>query len=217
MVRLSGILCLLGVSSGWFSRAPPVCRRLTHPLPSTLRCLLEDPIDEQQRSAIRQFRNQLRLQEIQQIRRAAAAASRPLPFQVARETVQLHGLRTQREWKQWFRNNRKSLRQNFITFYKDGPGVMPERPDEIYASEWQGWDDFLGVLLPYSEAKRVAASLGIASQEDWWDFVRANDKLLLRLRIPSSPHLYYRGQWEGYAEWLGQPSKPLFFSSDSLD
>lgn len=27
----------------------------------------------------------------------------------------------------------------------------------MYAEEWQGWDDFLGVILPYSQAHMLAA------------------------------------------------------------
>jgi hypothetical protein len=41
--------------------------------------------------------------------------------------------------------------------------------------------------------------------------VRANDKLLLRLRIPASPHLFYRCEWRGYDEWLGKEVTPLYF------
>lgn len=159
-----------------------------------------------------QLRHELRLQEILEQRRNAAAAARPLPFETVRETVQLQGLRTEKEWKLWYRSNRKGLRQRFLNFFKDGScPIVPERPDVVYAEEWQGWDDFLGVLLPYDDAKTVAASLGVGSQEEWWTFVRANDKLLLRLRIPASPHLFYRCEWQGYDEWLGKEVTPLYF------
>jgi hypothetical protein len=172
-------------------------------------CVLnEDSAVERKR--LLQFRHELRLREINDVRKKAAAAARPLPFQTAREAVQLQGLRTQAEFARWFRNNRKALRQRFIRFYKDGPGYIPEQPDQVYA-EWLGWDDFLGVLLPYEDAKLVAASLGVASQEEWWRFVRTNDRLLLSLRIPASPHIFYRDQWRGYDDWLGKPTTPLFF------
>lgn len=168
---------------------------------------------EDERKRILQTRHVLRLREICEARRAAAAARRPLPFEVAREAVQWQGLRTRREWRSWIRGNAKALRYRFMGFYPDGPAYVPEAPDDVYADEWRGWDDWLGVILPYEEAKRVAASLGVSSQEQWWQFAEGNDKLLMRLRIPATPHLYYRnGEWQGYDDWLGLGCKPLYFS-----
>lgn len=86
---------------------------------------------------------------------------------------------------------------------------MPEHPDIEYCDSWVSWDDFLGVPLPFEEAQLVASSLKVSSQEMWWAFSREKATLLLRLRIPSRPHIYYNSQWKGYSHWLGLSDEPL--------
>ena len=51
----------------------------------------------------------------------------------------------------------------------------------------------------------MARSLGVRSQEQWWAVTREQSELLLKLRIPARPHLFYRKEWKGYDEWLGLP------------
>jgi len=35
----------------------------------------------------------------------------------------------------------------------------------VWANNWQGWDDFLGVTLSFEEALSVAQSLGFKSKD----------------------------------------------------
>ena len=109
---------------------------------------------ELEKREVWQLRHKLRLNEINEMRRAERT---PLVYELARQTVQLQGLRSEREWRRWIRSNRKSLRSAFVGHY------MPEHPDTEY-DEFVSWDDWLGVPLDYAEAQRVAATLGVKSQ-----------------------------------------------------
>ena len=124
-----------------------------------------------------------------------------LPFSEARETVQLQSLRTKSEWSRWWADNRKRWR--YTKFF------MPEDPQVAYSEKWVDWDDWLGVPLPFEEAQRVASTLGVVSQEMWWAVTREQASLLLRLRLPSRPHIYYRDEWQGYDKWLGKADVPF--------
>ena len=110
--------------------------------------------DEPTVESMWQLRHELRLREIKEMRRAEKT---PLAYDIARQTVQLQGLRSEREWRRWIRNNRKSLCYAFVGHY------VPEQPDKEY-DEFVSWDDWLGVPLKFEEARRVAATLGVNSQ-----------------------------------------------------
>ena len=104
-----------------------------------------------------------------------------------------------------------------------------EPREAMYAEEWQGWDDFLGVILPYSQAqlpcsqatcpgqaRLVSRMLGLKSQDDWYTFVESDSvrrvapiysswtvsrALGLRgLRLPALPAVYYKTDWQGYED-----------------
>ena len=85
---------------------------------------------------------------------------------------------------------------------------MPPQPDLAYA-EWDGWDDWLGVMRSYADAKAVVAGLGVLTQEQWWAVTREQPERLSALRVPSRPHIFYAAEWEGYSDWLGLPDTPL--------
>ncbi|CAK9090260.1 unnamed protein product [Durusdinium trenchii] len=70
----------------------------------------------------------------------------------------------------------------------------------MYAEEWQGWDDFLGVILPFAQARLVSRLLGLKNQESWYRFVEADPVRLRSLRLPALPAVYYRNDWQGYEE-----------------
>lgn len=131
---------------------------------------------------------------------------RYLTFEQARQSVQRQGLRTSRDYQDWRRDSRR--------YFKNAGLIMPENPDEQYADDWQGWDDWLGIPLPYEEAAAVVGTLGIRSQEHWWSYSREHADELLQLRVPSRPHLFYGSKiWRGYDAWLGLPDTPLVFPS----
>ncbi|CAJ1395095.1 unnamed protein product [Effrenium voratum] len=105
---------------------------------------------------------------------------RVLPFDEARRCVQAIGFASREEWDEWVAEGKKSP---FL-----GPYV-PSDPEAMYAEEWQGWGDFLGVLLPYQEA----------------DAVR-----LRALRLPALPSIVYKEEWQGYEDWLGLGDETLY-------
>lgn len=130
---------------------------------------------------------------------------RLIPFLVARETAQRLGMRTQEEWQQWVSDNKPGVTSTYRWY-------MPDQPDAAY-DEFDGWDDWLGVPLSYDEARSKVGELGIPSQEAWWAFSREQHRLLMRLRVPGRPHIYYVKEWNGYDEWLGLPDTPLVLPS----
>ncbi|CAK9090180.1 unnamed protein product [Durusdinium trenchii] len=126
---------------------------------------------------------------------------RVLPFDEARRCVQAIGFSCRSEWDEWVADGKKSP---FL-----GPYV-PSDPEAMYAEEWQGWDDFLGVILPFAQARLVSRLLGLKNQESWYRFVEADPVRLRSLRLPALPAVYYRNDWQGYEDWLDLPNETLY-------
>ncbi|CAE7217531.1 nadsyn1 [Symbiodinium necroappetens] len=126
---------------------------------------------------------------------------RVLPFDEARRCVQAIGFGNREEWDEWVAEGKKSP---FL-----GPYV-PSDPEAMYAEEWQGWDDFLGCILPFSKARLVSRMLGLQSQEAWYTFVEDDPVRLRSLRLPALPSIYYSSEWQGYEDWLALPNETLF-------
>ena len=96
----------------------------------------------------------------------------------------------------------------------DCPGAyyaLPENPDQIWATEWQGWDDFLGTCPTWAQARSLARQLHLSSSSsadayfEWWKEVRpqaVNDGDPTS-RLPFRPDLYYqKDDWQGWEDWL---------------
>jgi len=131
-----------------------------------------------------------------------------LPFDEARRCVQAIGFGCRLEWDEWVADGKKSP---FL-----GPYV-PNDPEAMYAEEWEGWDDFLGVILPFKQARLVSRLLGLKSQEDWYNFVEADAVRLRSLRLPALPSVYYASEWQGYEDWLALPNETLFLPKEWSD
>ena len=124
-----------------------------------------------------------------------------LPFAEARKTVRSIGFRSKEDWDEWVAEG-KSLPWL-------GP-YMPSQPNLMYADDWLGWDDWLGTMLPFEEARACARQLGITTQEAWWALVSERPEFVSDLRIPARPHIVYRSQWLGYDDWLGLEPTTLY-------
>jgi hypothetical protein len=124
-----------------------------------------------------------------------------LPFEEVRRCIQAAGFDSRAEWDEWVAEGKKSP---FL-----GPYV-PSRPDLMYEEEWRGWDDFLGILLDFQEARKVARLIGLKSQLDWYKFVDEDPVRLRALRLPALPMVYYGRAWQGYDDWLGLPDSTIF-------
>lgn len=128
-----------------------------------------------------------------------------LPFNEARRCVQAIGFDSREDWDEWVADGKSCPWL--------GP-YMPNHPEEMYAEEWQGWDDFLGLILDFEEARKVVAELGLQTQEDWYQFVEEDAVRLRELRLPARPAFYYSRQWQGYDHWLGLPERTIYVPSE---
>ena len=89
-----------------------------------------------------------------------------------------------------------------------------------------GWDDWLGVMLPFHEARELVRLLGVTSEAQYVAMKRQGEELervddeqwnaghALRVatgsthavdtgRLPAHPEQYYRAEWTGWASFLG--------------
>ena len=95
--------------------------------------------------------------------------------------------------------------------YKKDP-CLPSNPPRHYASEWEGYPSFLGnpeqdrkrrkCFYPtLSQASAAAKKLRIKDSAEY-KRRRKEDR-----KLPSEPYNYYREQWKGFKDFLGQPEK----------
>jgi hypothetical protein len=83
------------------------------------------------------------------------------------------------------------------------PKYAPARPQDMFPDRWLGWDDYLGVRRPYDEGRRVARTLGIASELRWYTYALDRPAVLEDLRLPFRPPQAYGDEWRGWGDWLG--------------
>lgn len=79
--------------------------------------------------------------------------------------------------------------------------LLPSSPDEKYASDWDGWPEFLGKSSKYEtleEASKAAQVLGFKNRLDYDNNYHKDPKL------PASPQTYYKDEWDGWGEFLGK-------------
>uniref|UniRef100_A0A7S4U7A6 Uncharacterized protein n=1 Tax=Guillardia theta TaxID=55529 RepID=A0A7S4U7A6_GUITH len=98
-----------------------------------------------------------------------------------------------------------SSREEFEEYGCAGAYRLPKRPDLVYPKEWKGWDDWLGTMLPFSEARERARMSGIQSEEEWRARVQEGPDAWLDARIPVKPDSFppYAEDWKGWKDWLG--------------
>jgi len=117
-------------------------------------------------------------------------------FIEARKIVQEFGLKSQKEYREWYKRTRSNdIPSNALREYK-GKG-------------WTSWGDFLGTGFvatnlrqypSFEKARNVVRKLGLKSQKeykDWWRKNKAND-------LPSQPQKTYKKQgWTSWGDFLG--------------
>ncbi|KAK3234836.1 hypothetical protein CYMTET_54925 [Cymbomonas tetramitiformis] len=102
---------------------------------------------------------------------------------------------TKDEWDEWVDEGKRSP---FL-----GPYV-PSDPEAMYAEEWTSWDDFLGVFLPFEEAREYARGLNINSMKQWF-YLKTEG--ILPNRVPQRPNYSYKNSgWISWEDWFGVES-----------
>ena len=133
-----------------------------------------------------------------------------LPFEEARAMARSMGMSSKQEWDEY-----------------DCPGAyrLPKDADVVWAAQWQGWDDWLGVRLSFADARRLVRSLGLRDRSEYEAAMRESARMeradpsawngshALRLRddataaaavdlgrVPIQPDVAYKSDW---ADFLG--------------
>lgn len=99
-----------------------------------------------------------------------------------------------------------------------GAYQLPKHPDQVWADQWQGWDDWLGVPFDLNKAKQIVRQrlplVVRANQQAYLeffgrpktisssDYYDANADADLQ-RLPFRPDLYYKNEWKGWDDFLG--------------
>jgi hypothetical protein len=112
------------------------------------------------------------------------------PFAEARKIARGHGFGTAKEFMEY-----------------DCPGAyqLPKNPNEVWADDWKGWEDFLGICLEFEEARNVARSLKNIDTEEAYLALFREKKLSdddIASRLPYRPDLKYKDQWISWDDYL---------------
>jgi hypothetical protein len=115
-------------------------------------------------------------------------------FESAREFVRSLGLRSNNEWRMYWKSHNK-------------PDYIPAAPERTYKKEWNGWGDFLGTDNVYEkkwrsfeDARKFAHTLEFNTIREWTKFTQSNRR---PDDIPVHPERSYKKEWKGYGDWLG--------------
>jgi hypothetical protein len=65
------------------------------------------------------------------------------------------------------RNYGFTSRDEYIAYECPGAYQLPKNPDSVYDTEWQGWDDWLGIPLDFDSARKVAQSFHLSNQQEY--------------------------------------------------
>eukprot|EP00586_Coscinodiscus_wailesii_P016663 CAMPEP_0172502452 /NCGR_PEP_ID=MMETSP1066-20121228/160161_1 /TAXON_ID=671091 /ORGANISM="Coscinodiscus wailesii, Strain CCMP2513" /LENGTH=257 /DNA_ID=CAMNT_0013277711 /DNA_START=21 /DNA_END=794 /DNA_ORIENTATION=+ len=131
---------------------------------------------------------------------------RTIPYEKARIKAMSLGLRSKADWDDYLADGKKI----------HGP-YLPNRPDEMYPDDWISWEEFLGVMRPYDEARDLVVTvLGLTCMDEYEAFVGDDVKRAEGLRIPAKPHKVYKGKgWRGFDHFFGKEESTLYFSLDA--
>mmetsp|Transcript_21135 Transcript_21135/g.31338 ORF Transcript_21135/g.31338 Transcript_21135/m.31338 type:complete len:188 (-) Transcript_21135:11-574(-) len=96
-------------------------------------------------------------------------------------------------------------KEEFLDYMCPGAYQIPKDADVVWAESWQGWEDFLGITLTFSEGREVARSLeGIKTEEAYMALMKS--KTIpdgdISSRLPFRPDLKYKEQWQGWEDFL---------------
>mmetsp|Transcript_3066 Transcript_3066/g.6609 ORF Transcript_3066/g.6609 Transcript_3066/m.6609 type:complete len:233 (+) Transcript_3066:109-807(+) len=96
-------------------------------------------------------------------------------------------------------------REEFIAYTCPGAYQIPKNADEVWAEEWRGWDDFLGICLDFHEGREVARSLDDITTEQAYLYLFQSKSIpedSTASRLPYRPDLKYKAEWKGWDDFL---------------
>ena len=119
------------------------------------------------------------------------------PFKEARTFVHALGLKSQKEWGEYAKSEKK-------------PDDIPASPHGTYKDKgWKGYGDWLGtgrvadkhkVFRPFKEARSYVHKLNLKSGKGWREYAKSGKK---PDDIPATPRGTYKDKgWEGMGDWL---------------
>jgi len=122
-----------------------------------------------------------------------------LPYEQAKAYVQALGLKTQHEYFEWRKSDKR-------------PSTIPSSPPIAYPKEFEGWGKFLGTdrianqkkeYWSYENAKAFLKALNIQSLKQFRVLYSLG---IIPKEIPKNPSAYYsKGEiWNGYSEFWGK-------------
>jgi len=96
------------------------------------------------------------------------------------------------------------------------PTNIPVAPESVYSEEWKGWADFLGkervtrgtkrrppkdmVFMSFEEARSMIQKEQLKSVNQFKVWAASSKR---PMTFPSNPDLFYKEQWLGYRDFLG--------------
>jgi hypothetical protein len=119
-----------------------------------------------------------------------------LPFQEARKFVHSLGLKSQSQWREYYKSGKK-------------PSNIPSNADAVYKGDWKNWGDWLGtgrmadqhkVFRDFNTARAFIHQINLSNQDEWREYCRSGKK---PSDIPANPARRYKKEWKGYGDWLG--------------
>ena len=113
-----------------------------------------------------------------------------IPYSVARQQAIALGYRSKADWDEKISHGK----------------YLINRPDEMYADEWDSWEEFLGLMRTYEETKHlVQYVLRLRDMEDYQNFIQSDVKRAEGLRIPAKPEVVYRDKgWVSMEDFFGE-------------
>eukprot|EP00569_Conticribra_weissflogii_P016665 CAMPEP_0171402378 /NCGR_PEP_ID=MMETSP0880-20121228/8513_1 /TAXON_ID=67004 /ORGANISM="Thalassiosira weissflogii, Strain CCMP1336" /LENGTH=215 /DNA_ID=CAMNT_0011917037 /DNA_START=75 /DNA_END=722 /DNA_ORIENTATION=- len=118
-----------------------------------------------------------------------------LRYDQARRSVIRLGLRSKEEWDEYVSNGKPSH-----------GAYLPSQPEKMYASDWTSWEDFLGIMRTYDDARDMVQNvLRLRSREEYEMFIRMDPARAEGLRLPWRPEIVYgKGKgWRGDDYFFG--------------
>ena len=89
---------------------------------------------------------------------------------------------------------------------------IPSNPNVYYKDQWEGWSHVIRKpqFMFYDMMKKVLRKNNIQNSTQYEYFRMEVGGIVDRYRLPSNPHTYYKGEWEGWAVVTGRTCESVF-------